>query len=479
MGKLEAGALFKRAEKMYNDGKYEEAASEYVRLVNKKPENEFADRALIMAAKSYEKLRKFDSAAKVYDRIYTEYPKSEYASPSLFLVAQNLEKGFQFEGAVGKYLMLVDKYADSKDRASALYNAASILDNIQDYQRSIDNFQRFIKTFPDNKYVPDVAYRIIIIHEKMKDWNNAIRSCEQYQKKYGGDPAQANRVVETYVKIAEAYEKLGNQKLVTRAYENVMSEFERRKLGPNTRAAYYAAKAKFLEAETKFQRYDAIRLGSNPRRLKNELENKARMNIEVERAYEAVYPYKQAEWTLAAMYRIGFAKQRFAATLYEAPIPKELKTDEEKEVYRAGLEEVAGPIEDQAVLLYESARKAAVAFKVVNEWTKKTLESLNKLRPSQYPLQKEPKGLFQDSPLRPGDLDVMDKVKFDMPWIVPPPAPMPQSTAAQPQAQPPQPAGQVAPAVQQQGQTPPVKQDSGQKTAPQEQGKQKDEEDGK
>ena len=418
MSKLEAGALFKRAERLFNEGKYEEAAAEYIRLVNKKPENEFADRALMNAAKSYEKLRKFDSAAKIYERIYTEYPQSEFASNSLFLVAQNYEKGFKYEGAIDKYLLLADRYPESEQRASALYNAAMILDNTQNYQKSIEYFQRFIKLFPDHAAVADVTYRIILINEKMKAWKDVIKSCELFIKKYSGDQKQASRVVESYVKIAEAYEKIGNPKLTMKAYEDVLREFHKRNLGPNTRAAYFAGKSKFIQAESLFQKYDLLKIGGSPKTLKRDLEAKAKMSLEVKKAYEAVFPYRQAEWTLASLYRIGNTQQRFAASLYEVPVPKELKEEEEKEMYRVQLEEFAAPIEDKAVELYEVARKKAAEMKVVNQWTKKTLESLNKLRPSQYPLLKEAKGVFIDTPDRTLVLDDFEKeIPKSMPTI--------------------------------------------------------------
>jgi hypothetical protein len=38
--------------------------------------------------------------------------------------------------------------------------------------------------------------------------------------------------------------------------------------------------------------------------------------------------------------------------------------------------------------------KAARQFRVSNEWTKKTLESLNRFRPKEYPMLKEPKSVI-------------------------------------------------------------------------------------
>ena len=50
-------------------------------------------------------------------------------------------------------------------------------------------------------------------------------------------------------------------------------------------------------------------------------------------------------------------------------------------------------LEDKAVEVYSAAWGEAKKYRVSNEWTKKTLESLNRFRPKEYPMLKEPKSL--------------------------------------------------------------------------------------
>ncbi len=65
MNILEGGALFQHAMDLFNAKKYEEAAAELIKFVNKKPKHEYADKALQNAAYSFEMSRRFESAATV------------------------------------------------------------------------------------------------------------------------------------------------------------------------------------------------------------------------------------------------------------------------------------------------------------------------------------------------------------------------------------------------------------------------------
>lgn len=415
MNILEGGALFSYAMNLFEAKKYEEAATELIKFVNKKPKHEYADKALQNAAYSFEMSRRYESAATVYERIFKEYPKSSFADEALFKVAYNQENGFKFEDAINNYLMLVEKYPESKNRAPALFNAANALENLQRYEEAAKQYLRFAEMFPNHEKAPFAFYKSIIVYEKAKDYNNLIKTAEKYINKFYKDPKQGGTIVELTFKIGETYDKMKNKKLAKQYYDKTISEFEKRKLPPgNNKPAYLAAKCEFMKAEELFEQYDRIKIGGtqNTKILKQQLNDKAKWNLKVEEAYSNIAKYLVGEWILAAMYKIGYAKQRFAESFYEAPIPKELKTEEEKIVYQSSLAEFAAPIEEAAIALYEKARKKAIELKVVNEWTKKTLESLNKLSPNKYPLMKDPINITAEDFVAVNSFDSITKVEM-------------------------------------------------------------------
>ena len=97
--------------------------------------------------------------------------------------------------------------------------------------------------------------------------------------------------------------------------------------------------------------------------------------------------------------------------------------DEEQEAYRTQLEDIALPIEDEAVKRYQTAYDKAREFKVTNEWTKRILTALNKFKPSDYPLFTEEHRVLSNDDLTPPRLQTAAPV-------APEPPPPPADTAA-------------------------------------------------
>ena len=135
------------------------AAALFIELVQKDPQNEFADKALNNAAVCYENMRRFDSALRTYERIITEYPKSTLADQAVFRVASDAEQSYDFDKAVSRYLLLVDHYPNSKNRAGALYNAARLLEGLQRYPEAAAAYKRYAELFPDEPDAPQNLFR--------------------------------------------------------------------------------------------------------------------------------------------------------------------------------------------------------------------------------------------------------------------------------------------------------------------------------
>ena len=62
--------------------------------------------------------------------------------------------------------------------------------------------------------------------------------------------------------------------------------------------------------------------------------------------------------------------------------------------YQDALAQKTAALEDKAVESYSATLAEARKNHISNEWTKRTLESLNRFRPNQYPVLKDPKPLM-------------------------------------------------------------------------------------
>jgi cellulose synthase operon protein C len=396
--KFKLGGRFKLAEELMSKGQYDEAAAKYIELVTENPKHEFADKALNNAAVCYENVQRFDSALKLYERIFSEYPTSKLAPTSLFRVAVNAEKSYDFDKAIEKYQKLVKEYPQSKDREMATYNTARLLEGLQRYNEAAAAYVRYAETYPQSEDAPKNQIRAALIYEKQSDWNKEIAALNEFIVKFSSKPAQAELVIDAKKRIGDAFKKQKNETASLKAYQAAADEFDRRGLKPDTSpvAAEAAAYSRFELAEAVFAAADKVRIGGTGKALANSFTAKKESVKKCNEAYDQVVKYKRAEWILAAFYRKGFVLERFAQTILETPVPPEVKRlgDEAVAVYQDQLSGMTVALEEKAVETYAEAMKSARAFRVSNEWTKKTLESLNRFRPKEYPMLKEPKSVI-------------------------------------------------------------------------------------
>ncbi|MEE2757523.1 MAG: tetratricopeptide repeat protein [Myxococcota bacterium] len=385
---LKVGALFKDAERLQKAGKLKEAAAEYLRLVDENPGNKFAANALNNAAVAFETLRMFESATRAYERIYKEYPKSEFVEDALFRVGLNSERFYDFQKAIDTHLKLVTQFPQSANRADSLYKASVLQERTQQYRKAAANFERYAQLFPNRKDTAETYFRAGDTYRKLKDTRNEIRVYDRFAREYGSDPAQNPLVVEGLTRIAKIHEAQGKKRQAAQTWQRVIDEFNSRGMQPATYEANYPAEASFRLVERDFVVYERLKISGSMKNMQRTIKDMMRRLKDLERRYNEVLQYRADTWSIAALYRLGHIYQLFAEDLYDAPIPDTL-SEEEQDVYRTMLEDQAIPIEDSAVAKYVFAIKKARELKIVNDWTKRILTSLNKYRPSEYPLFKE------------------------------------------------------------------------------------------
>ncbi len=415
---LQVGALFKQAEELFAQQKLEEAAALYIKLVNENPENVHADKALNNAAVANERLKKYDSAMQLYERIFRDYPDRPFAQQALYLSAINSERFFNFEKAIEYYLLYADTYPSSEQYATCIYRAALLLEDNQQYDRSAPTYELYANKFPNRDDAMNIAWRAAIVHEKGKNYREMERVLNQFIARYGKNASASEKVMEALDKLADAAAKRNDTTAAQALYQRILDEYKRRKLSPGTISATYAAKAEFLKVEREFEKFRDIKIEGNLTQQGKILSKLQTQTTELQNKYSIIFQFRSLDWTLAAYFRMAQILQLFAAKLYEAPIPGALANDPETaDIYRMELEDLALPIEDQAMAMFEKTLDVARESRVVNEWTARTLEILNRYNPAKYPIFKEEKRVLA------GEVRALNTITLPPPPPTPPPPP--------------------------------------------------------
>ncbi|MCP4503006.1 MAG: tetratricopeptide repeat protein [Deltaproteobacteria bacterium] len=415
--KLGSGAEFQLAKALLEDGdkaiqegrisegiaKLEQGANEYLRLLEEDPKRDFADLMMYNAALSLEKARRPAKAAELYERLYREYPTSQFAAEAMFRVASKSEQAFNFEKAVETYLKLVKEYPKAEQRADAQINAALALEGQQKYDKAAKQLIRFAALFPEKEEAADVYFRAAVVYKKTKNNREEMKVLRDFIKRFGKDRKQTPKVIEAWTRIGEI--QLGKSRKVKKwkprkslkdasrnAFQKAVSGFAGAKDSQN--AAYFAGKAAFNLAEDKFVSYEKMEIsGRTGQKQGKALIAKTRKLGEVAEGYKSVIKkYRQAEWSLAALFRIGALYDGLRKSMLDAPCPDDIRRIDEIacDEYKVVLEDQAFTVEEKAVEAYRVAYERALAMKLTNDWTKKTLEALNLLRPAEFSIDKEP-----------------------------------------------------------------------------------------
>jgi tetratricopeptide (TPR) repeat protein len=383
---------------------HSKTATELEQIVDENPTFDKADVALLEAARSYEEVQLYDKAATLYRRLVDEsrFEKSEYREMAVWNLAENYEKFFAFSSAVKTYLKIVSDYPKSANVKKSMLLAAALYENDQEYLEAAELIEDFLKRFPNEETSAKLAYSLIDLYEKGQDKARTERALSSFLKKHGKDPKMVVQAMTATIKLGRAAEEAGRKKDAQQYFKNVVKLYEESGQKPATRPATLCAEAAFRLAESRFDEYSTIRLGTSSSQQRKQGVLKRDKLMELEKIYATITNYESAEWMVAALYKAGALWKDLAEVFATAPYPSDLPQDEDfKYQYEIQIGDLRAKFEDTARSRWRDAADIAQKTGVYDEWTYKTLVELNRFEEDRqrYPLFREVKQFTSQEPL--------------------------------------------------------------------------------
>lgn len=390
--KLSEDVRFSKAQKLFDDKKYEQAAELYVQLVDSDPKGQNADKALNNAAVAYENSLRYAAATRLYERIVKEYPQSPFVDDALFRTAVNYQRFFEFDKAALAYQTLAtdNRFKTSKHRTDALFNAAVILDNDQNYAKAAELYRSYaLNPAAKPEEAADAFFRAALATEKLKDHDKTQAMFKAYIKRYGQDPRNQGKVVEAHFRIALALEAQRDKPAALDVYKKVVKLGEG--LPAGSEAAEYPAHAAFILTELRLAEVERMKIRGGGKALVASMQGFEKEVADTVGLYNRVLAYKRATWTLASYFRTGYLFEVYSKALLGAPCPPEVKRlgVEACDLYRNQIEQKVSSVEEEAVKRYATTLEQAGKLGVVNEWTRLARSKANAYRPEEFPLVKD------------------------------------------------------------------------------------------
>ena len=391
-------AMMKSGERYAAEGKLAEAAAFFMRVPREYPKDPKAPQALHNAATILERGKKPEEAVGAYKQIAEKYPQAPEAADALFTAAHIEESIASYDRAALTYEQVCTRFPQSSHAAESLRNAGILRQTLGEDEKAIAHFGDYARRYKDHADAKELAFQVGVVRERQKDWRSAAQTFDEYARTHPGD----TRNVEALTRAGDAQLKAGNEGRAKETLARALTAAggHGRKLGAGagagaggaggagTETRFWAAEARYLQGELVFREYEKLRIAGKPKQLARVLDEKAKLLEQAKQIYLDVVTYQSPEWATAALLRIGQGYEAFAKAMRQAPVPKDLSTDE-KQIYRDELEKLTVVIEDKAIDAYKSGYGKALEIGVYNQHTQDIRHALTRLDEANYPKELE------------------------------------------------------------------------------------------
>jgi TolA-binding protein len=396
LAKVIEQSAFKVIEEKERARDHEGAAEEYLAFARDWPQSRLAPTALFNASVDYVKVHRLDKAVEVRAQLLQRFPADPLAPKVLYDNAEAEEAMAAFAKSAELYERYFEEWRrarkgskakdaggyEEKKANDAIVNAAVFRAGLREWGKAEAASRAYLDTWPSGADASRLFLSLADLYAKQGQTAKELKQLEDYQRKYAKDP---DEWLVTQHRIAQLLDKTGRGALARKAYADAVDYWKRRKGSVTERGLPVVAQGMYEELEPAFAEYDRITLNVAPKYLKSQLQVKGAKLKKLEESYGQVVKLKQAEPAVCALYRIGLAYRRFAQTLFDTPIPKELRRDPELvQEYKAQLAQAAEPLDQKAFEGLGLAVNASRDYGVQNDCSRQALALLAKHKPEEW-----------------------------------------------------------------------------------------------
>ncbi|MFK7991819.1 MAG: tetratricopeptide repeat protein [Sandaracinaceae bacterium] len=385
-------AVFATGEQLAGRGEHAEAAEAYLRAAREFPRDDRAPQAYFNAGVEYQADGNLSGAASAYDQLVDNHPGSEIGARGAWAGAQMYESIAQFSDAARFYESYGEHFPEADQAADALYNATLLRVTAGDHAAAVQNGDRFLERFQSDEQADEVTFLIGRAHAAAGAQTQAAEVYRRFIRR----SRDAGRQVEANTRLAQVLTEAGDSEGAARALTAAVRLARRRRNQLSDSGVYYAAQARYLQAEALLAEYEGISIAGDMAGLRRRLERKSELLRRAAEAFADVVQFQVAEWVTAALFQIGRSYELYAEGLRDAPTPEGLSEDEEQ-AYFDQLSSFVIPIEERALEAYEGGYQTALELRIFNRWTASLREGLTRLNDVQYPPIREMGGDIADT----------------------------------------------------------------------------------
>lgn len=332
---------------------------------------------------AYESIADFDKAAEYYEKMF-----------SLF----EAEKTKVAKDDKDKAEKMIDVAMDAIYSAAVFRKAMGDTDQAEkDYTDFVSTAMKYRSSQDEVKQrIWDVQLTRARVYEDAGDWATAGK--KYYAFYSGADKATKDAPMEfTYfarLHYGKALEAQNKKREADNIYKQTIADYEKFVKGGGEPGEYteYVAEMKYILAQPSIEKYLAMGIKSKggggrkseDRAMKAQLVAKQKSLQEVDATLKDIIATKSGPYSLASLVALGKVQENMADTLLNGDTPYYL-TEDQKEIYTMGMQDMAYPRTQAAVELYKLALDKSYELTLYNEDTAYATRRLGELAPDDFP----------------------------------------------------------------------------------------------
>ena len=375
-------AQFKKAQDLEAKKDFAGAATAYEDFAKKNPGGDLGLSALYNAAINFERAGDVAKAIAMYSAVVADqsHVHEDLKSKSSQYLPPLFEKTGQYRKAAEAYESYANRHLKEKEAATFYNNAAIIRDGMNAYNQALTNYQAYFdKSHGVDRF--DAVFQMGKLNERRGSITKAMDSYKQYYDSGVPNPEQR---IESAWRVAKILSKKSRANDADEWYKKVAYQQRKHSTTEKPIGVSYAAEIVYNRVFKTYTDLRAVRIPNNPAKQQAAVQEKLKLLNRLKDQLKEVIRFDDGAYVVQSLSLIGQAYQHMAASIYAVPLPAGLSEDDKK-TYRAGVDKIAKPFQDEAIKNYESAIERGFKLEGYGEGLKTAQRELNRLDDTKYP----------------------------------------------------------------------------------------------
>ena len=256
-----------------------------------------------------------------------------YDAPDLFERAGAALSDRRFEEAAKLYEKLLRSFPESAYSRAAQYNLGLAHIGASNWAAAAEAFAAVVEKYPTHADAKDALFQLGACYAEQKNW---AASVEVFARLLDRSDLTADDRIEALARRGFAQFNQGDLDTAEKTFRAVLNY--RRKIENEERLAtdFYLAFSQYHLAQIVHQRFRAVELRLPEAQMDKDLDEKASLLLQAQRAYIETIKYGNPAWAAAAGFQVGSLYEELYDAFMHAPVPPELQ-GEARQVYQEEL----------------------------------------------------------------------------------------------------------------------------------------------